>query len=115
MIDVNVPAPRVHSEVLDGHGAVWVTPREHGISTSFGLRSTQEVEDEVQKMWTAIANGDVNAWSSYVTRWNHELKRAELVAGTWCQDGKYSVTSRLTWQSFRLKWSARRRNRAGRE
>jgi hypothetical protein len=75
-------------EVLDGQGAVWVTPRKHGISTSFGLRSTQEVEDAVQKMRTAIANDDVNARSSYVTRWNHELKRAELAAGTWYQDGE---------------------------
>lgn len=75
-------------EILDGHGAVWETPRGCGVSTSLGLHSAQEVEEEAQKMRKAIADGELDARSSYVTRWNPELKRAELVAGTWCQEGE---------------------------
>ena len=75
-------------EILDGHGAVWATGPGVGVSTFCGLRSTQAVEEAVQKMQTAIANGDLDARSSYVTRWNSKLKRPELVAGTWCQDGE---------------------------
>lgn len=75
-------------EILDGYGAVWATPRACGVSTSLGLHSAQEVEEEARKMRTAIADGELDARSSYVTRWNPELKRAELAAGTWCQHGE---------------------------
>jgi len=75
-------------ETLDGHGAVWATPREPAVSESLGLRSAQDVEEAAQKMRAAIAKGELDPRSSYVTRWNPELKRAELVAGTWCQDGE---------------------------
>ena len=51
-------------------------------------------------MRTAIANGEVIAWSSYVTRWNHELKRAELAAGSWCQDGEVSGAQPFVMDKF---------------
>ena len=75
-------------EILEGHGAVWVTGPGIGISTAFGLRSAQEVEESAEKMRASIANGEVDPGSSYVTPWDPQSKRTELVAGTWCQDGE---------------------------
>jgi len=75
-------------EILEGHGAVWVTSPGNGISTAFGLRSAQEVEDSVEKMRASVAKSEINPRSSYVTKWNSQQKRAELVAGSWCQEGE---------------------------
>jgi hypothetical protein len=74
-------------EILEGHGAVWVTGSGSGISKGFGLRSAREVEDFAEKMRASVAKREINPRSSYVTKWNPELKRAELAAGSWCQDG----------------------------
>ena len=75
-------------QTLDGHGAVWATAPRAGVSTFYGLRSTRAVDEAAQKMRAAIAHRELDARSSYVNRWNPKLKRAELVAGTWCQDGE---------------------------
>jgi hypothetical protein len=75
-------------KTLEGHGAVWATRPGTGISTFHGLHSAKEVEIASQKMRTAIANGELNLYSSYVTKWNPKLKRAELEAGSWCQEGE---------------------------
>lgn len=50
--------------------------------------SAQEIEDSVEKMCASVAKREINPRSSYVTKWNPKLKRAELAAGSWCQDGE---------------------------
>jgi len=75
-------------EILEGHGAVWLTGPGNGISTAFGLRSAQEVEESAEKMRASIAKSELDPRSSYVTKWNPKLKRAELAAGSWCQEGE---------------------------
>jgi hypothetical protein len=51
------------------------------VSTFYGLHSAREVEEAGQKMRDSIAKGELNAESSYVTRWNAETKCVEVVAG----------------------------------
>lgn len=72
-------------ETLDGHGAVWATRTGNGVSIFNGLRSAQEVEDAAQKIRESIAKGELDGDSSYVTRWDAEAKRTEVVAGTWLE------------------------------
>ena len=77
-------------ETLDGYGAVWATRPGNGVSVFHGLRSAQEVEDAAQKMRESIAKEELDGESSYVTRWDAEAKRTEVVAGKWVEqrDGK---------------------------
>jgi hypothetical protein len=70
-------------EILDGCGAVWATPNANGMSMFRGLRSAQEVEEAAQKMRDSIAKGELDGESSFVTRWDAEAKRAEVVVGKW--------------------------------
>jgi hypothetical protein len=72
-------------ETLDGYGAVWATRPGNGVSIFHGLRSAQEVEEAAQKMRESIAKGELDGESSYVTRWDAEAKRTEVVAGTWLE------------------------------
>src|ERR1700688_1194830 len=67
---------------FDGHGAVWATSPGGGVSTFYGLRSAQEVETMAQKMRDGIAKGELDAAQSYVSRWDAEAKRVEVVAGS---------------------------------
>jgi len=69
-------------DTLDGHGAVWAT-RSCGMHpiTFYGLRSTQDVEEAARSIHESIAKGELDAESSYVTRWDADAKRAEVVAG----------------------------------
>jgi len=39
-------------------------------------------------MRASIAKSELDPRSSYVTKWNPKLKRAELAAGSWCQEGE---------------------------
>jgi hypothetical protein len=75
-------------ETFDGHGAMWVTRTAHGISTFHGLRSAQEVKDAAEKMQDSIARGELNAESSYVTRWDADEKSVAVVAGKWVEFGE---------------------------
>jgi len=68
-------------DTLDGYGAVWATRPDHGGSTFYGLRSARDVERAAQKMRDSIAKGELDGESSYVTRWNADAKRVEVVAG----------------------------------
>jgi hypothetical protein len=72
-------------ETLDGHGAVWATRPGKGMATYCGLRSVLEVENAAQKMRDSIAKGELDGDSSYVTRWDEEAKRVEVVAGKWLE------------------------------
>jgi hypothetical protein len=72
-------------DTLDGHGAVWATRTDNGVSTFYGLRSAPDVERAAQKMRDSIAKGELDVESSYVTRWNADAKRADIVAGKWCE------------------------------
>jgi hypothetical protein len=76
------------NEILDGHGAVWATRPGVGVSTFYGLRSAHEVEEAAQKMRESIAKDELDAESSYVTRWSAEAKRAEVLAGKWHESPK---------------------------
>ena len=69
-------------DTLDGYGAVWAT-RSGGMHpiTFYGLRSTQDVEEAARRIQESIAKGELDAESSYVTRWDPDAKRAEVVAG----------------------------------
>jgi hypothetical protein len=69
-------------DTLDGHGAVWATRPGNGVSTFYGLRSAQQVEEAAQRMRDSIAKGELDGESSYVTRWDAEAKRADVVAGS---------------------------------
>jgi len=69
------------NEILNGHGAVWATRPGAGVSTFYGLRSARKVEESAQRMRDRIAKGELDGESSYVTRWDAEAKRAEVVAG----------------------------------
>jgi hypothetical protein len=75
-------------ETLGGHGALWATRPGVGVSTFYGLHSAHEVEEAAQKMRNSIAKGELDAESSYVTRWNAETKCAEVVAGKWHESPK---------------------------
>jgi hypothetical protein len=68
-------------DTLDGHGAMWATSAGSGISTFYGLRSSQDVEEAARRIQESIAKGELDAESSYVTRWDADAKRAEVVAG----------------------------------
>jgi len=70
---------------LDGHGAVWAMRPNKGISLFHGLRCAKEVEEAAQNMRQSIAKGELDGESSYVTRWDAEAKRADVVAGTWVE------------------------------
>jgi hypothetical protein len=72
-------------ETLDGHGAVWATRPNKGVSVFHGLRSAKEVEEAAQKMRESIAKGELDAESSFVTRWDADAKRIEVVAGNWLE------------------------------
>jgi hypothetical protein len=72
-------------ETLDGHGAVWATRPGNGVSVFHGLRSSREVEEAANKMRESIANGELDGESSYVTRWDADAKRIEVVAGKWVE------------------------------
>jgi hypothetical protein len=70
-------------ETLDGYGVVLATRPGNGVSVFHGLRSAPEVEEAAQKMLASIAKGELDGESSYVTRWDAETKRTEVVAGKW--------------------------------
>ncbi len=71
------------NEILDGHGAVWATRPGVGVSTFYGLRSAREVDEAARQLQDGIAKGELDGNSSYVTRWNADAKRVEVVAGKW--------------------------------
>ena len=72
-------------EIFDGHGAIWVAPRDGGISSFCGLHSVKDVEQAAQRLRASIAAGEFDAEASYVTRWNTDAKRVEVVAGKWVE------------------------------
>jgi hypothetical protein len=70
-------------ETLDGHGALWATRPGVGVSTFYSLRSAREVDEAARQLQDGIAKGELDGNSSYVTRWNADAKRVEVVAGKW--------------------------------
>jgi hypothetical protein len=53
----------------------------HTDEWNYGLRSTQDVEEAAGSIQESIAKGELDAGSSYVTRWDADAKRAEVGAG----------------------------------
>lgn len=83
-------------EILDGHGASWAQRPGNGVSVFNGLHSAQDVDHAVQQMRDAIAKGQLDGDSSYVTRWDAEAKHVQVVAGKWLDLSKESPLRKET-------------------
>jgi hypothetical protein len=73
-------------DVHHGYGAYWcVRPGSGG--AEFGcLHSARQVDKFARKIWELIAKGELDGERSYVTRWDADAKRVEVVAGRWKED-----------------------------
>jgi hypothetical protein len=57
------------------------------------LHSAKDVDEETLHMRERIEGGELDGERSYVTRWNDDERRVEVVAGKWCEQEAESTTS----------------------
>jgi hypothetical protein len=63
---------------------VFTTCASSGVTVLHGLRSLESVDQTARNMKDSISKGEIDGEHSYVTRWDANAKRIEVVAGNWC-------------------------------
>lgn len=73
-------------DTYQGYGAYWCEEPGNGIAQFGGLHSARQVDKSAQKMWELIAKGELDGERSYVTRWDADAERVEVIAGRWKEE-----------------------------